>query len=891
MSDPFTPSGNSSAATHGDSNGGASPSDSQHAPAVRFLFRRALADGADPHARRAVATRLSRALAASRAPVTVTRAGQFWDERYGDFEITGPMLAEMVRNFERRTYGQDIFLDVAHRPEDGSAGKITRLWVEGERLLADVDWTPYGIGAVQERGYQYLSAEFVDDYTDNEQRRRHGALLLGAALTIRPVIKRLDPIQLSEPTAIHRALTAQLLTEATATMNKHLEALRKRLAEFGLAPEVIDQLAKTFESSAKALGEDDKALQGLAESFAGTGKTLSEAIGDRPATVNLTLASPPPAVEPPKTLSEEDVRRLLAEERKREAQAAAAAAKSLAERKAQFRALLEASESVKALAEPQRAALMAAESLIAANFAAEQVEALAGQQLKLAEQMAVTAKLAALGWNGQGSTRIQAGELNGPRKLQESIDQHLRDSPESGNRRLKLTPDDKLRASVRCILAEFDRAHARELAEEAKLMADGGTTSTLNVGLPVGYQRTVLREALADLKILDLVNVRTDPNAGAVTMIPYEERKVGAIVNDGIVYESQPIPRASITQLFDPAYVNQQKLSLKITNEAIFFSQHSLIDWDAYARNVDSNARIVQELVARRIANEMQRAADAYGATAHTAEDVAAQLAGASSLIKTSAFPIVRPRQVKDLRGNAVGVPENPVVVTVNGVGLGAYDGSGEQPAGLYYYVENYNLGFIRLVDQAGVPQTPAASGACTVTYSEAHNLSKFDLKLPAGTSLEDHMNGLLRVFGARKAQMLADRYILPDFALMSPTLNDAATNAKQFAAEAARPGSALTATGDLATLKGISSFGTTAPGIDLGDERILLGQRGTLTYTVVKPFVTGAPFEAVDSSGRPTAEKIAYGEEYNAIHVPKPLYNRFTSLIAYDSDARAAAV
>lgn len=856
-----------------------------------------LAAPAPANARRAVAFQLDRTLAVSRAPVSVTRAGAFWDPRYGEFDITPQMLADMVRNFDRRTYGQDIFLDVAHRPEDGAAGKITRLWVDDGRLLADVSWTPYGVAAIQDRGYQYLSAEFVDDYQDNERRQKHGALLLGAALTIRPVIKGLDPVRLAEPTALHRALQTRLLHEAETVMNKHLEKLRKRLAEMKLNADLIGRLVKAYEASAKALGEDDQALDRLADGFADTGKTLAEQLAGQPATVHLTLAAPtagkpdPASAKPePPPLSIEDIKRVLAEERAAEAKAHADAAKTLAERRGQFRALLEASESVKALAEPQRAALMAAESLIAANFAAEQVEALAGQQLKLAEQMAVTAKLAALGWSGQGTTRIHVGELDGPRQLQESIDRHLRDSPESENRRLKLTPQDKLRASVRCILAEFDRAHARELAEEAKRMADGGTTSTLNVGLPVGYQRTVLREALADLKILDLVNVRTDPTAGAVTMVPYEERKVGAIVNDGIVYESQPIPRASITQLFDPAYVNQQKLSLKITNEAIFFSQHSLIDWDAYARNVDSNARIVQELVARRIANEMQRAADAYGATVHAAENVAAQLAGSSSLIKTSAFPIVRPRQVKDLRGNAVGAPENPIVVTVNGVGLGAYDGSGEQPAGLYYYVENYNLGFIRLVNQAGVPQTPAASGACTVTYSEAHNLSKFDLKLPAGTSLEDHMNGLLRVFGARKAQMLADRYILPDFALMSPTLNDAATNAKQFAAEAARPGSALTTVGDLATIKGISSFGTTAPGIDLGDERILLGQRGTLTYTVVKPFVTGAPFEAVDSSGRPTAEKIAYGEEYNAIHVPKSLYNRFISLIAYDSDARAAA-
>ncbi|MER2527920.1 MAG: phage protease [Candidatus Competibacter denitrificans] len=851
---------------------------------------------ADPNRRRVISVAFDRKLAESNKPVTITRVGSFYDQRYGDFDIPPTLLAEMVRNFNARTYGQDIFIDVAHRPEDGAAGKITRLWQDGDRLLGNVDWTPYGRNAISQRGYQYLSAEFIDNYIDNEQKRAHGAVLFGAGLTIRPVIKRLDPVQLAEPVGFHHDLKTQFVKEARNLMNKHLQALIKRLSELGLDQSVIDQIVKGFENVAKTLGEDETALKSLAEQMAETGKILAEAIGAKPATVNLTVqASKPaasetqPATSESKTLTEDDIRRLWADERKREADTLAASTKTLAERKTQFRTLLEASESVKALAEPQRATLLAGEAIITAGFTADQVDALAKQHLQLAEQMAVAAKLAALGWQGKGSMHVEMGSDNSPLKLQEQIDQRMKAT--AGGQKLKLTAADKLSAGARLILAEFDRVNALRLAEEARLLADGGTTSTLNFGLPVGYVRTVIREALADLRILELVSVRTDPNNGAVTMVPYEERKAGSILNDGIVFEGKEIPRASITQLFDTAYVNQMKLSLKITNEAIHFSQHSIIDWDAYARNVESNGRIIQELVARRLANEMQRAADAYGAVVHTAENIAAQLTGSKSLIKTSAFPIVRPRQVFDLRGNAVGSPENPITVIVNGTTLSAYDGSGTQTAGTYYVVENYNLGFIRLVNQLGVPQTPTASSACTVTYSEAVNLSKFDLKLPASTTLEDHLNGALRVFGARKAALLSDRYILPDFALMSPVLNDTLTNARQFAAEAARAGSNLTGVGDLATIKGITGVGTTAPGIDLGDERILLGQRGTLTYTVVKPFVIGTPFEAVGPNGLPTAEKIAYGEEYNSIHVPKPLYPRFTSMIVYDSDARTVAV
>ncbi|HRD65710.1 MAG TPA: phage protease [Candidatus Competibacter sp.] len=863
-------------------------------PSASAFFRCfALDTQAESGARRAVSARIGLyALAAMPQPVTITRAGRFHDARYGDFEITPTMLSDMVRNFEQRTYGQDIFLDVAHRPQDGSAGKIIRLWVNGDRLLADVEWTPFGRRAVTERGYQYLSAEFADDYVDNERRDHHGPTLFGAALTIRPVIKRLDPIQLAEPTGIHGALAAQLIDEATRHMNKYLEQLIKLLAEAGLSKPVVDQLGEAFSAGAKAMGEDDAALAKLSAEIAGVGKKLAESIGDKPATINLTIQQPA-KTEPgktEKTLTEDDVRKLLLAERQRENEAAAASAKTLAERREQYAKLLNEAPSVAALPEATRAMLLAGVDLLDVGFSPQQVSQLAAQQIKLAEQMAVTAKLAGLGWAPSGSTRISSGEDQSPLKLQEQINQQLQNSLSFGNNKLRLKADKDLHPAVRRILSEFDRNNGAALHEEAKRLADGGSTTVGNLNVPAGFQRTVIREALSDLNVLALVQVLTDPLAQATTQIPYELRKTGTIANDGIVYESGGIPRASVEQKMDTAYVNKMALSMRISNEVAQFSRSSQIDWDAYARNVASNAQVMRELVARRIANELQRSADAYGATTNAAESVAAQLNGSNSLLKTTNWPIVRPKQYRDLQGGAIGSAINPIVVTINSTVRSEYDGTGTQAAGIYWVLENANLGFIRLVTEAGVPTGPANTGTNTVTYASANNVVKFDSKLPASTALEDHLNGALRAVGSRKAMLSADRYIMSDMLLMSPVLNDTLTNARQFAAEAARAGSALSVVGDLAAIKGIPAYGTNAPAIDLGDERIILGERGTLSYVVAKPFSTGTPFEAVNASGLPTGERIAYGEEYNAIHVPTPIQNRLTSVIVYDSDARTAA-
>lgn len=822
-----------------------------------------------------------------RKSVTVTRTGTFFDPRYGEFEITPGLLSEMVRNFESRAYGQDIFIDVAHRPNDGAAGKIIRLWVSGDRLLAEVEWTPFGRQVITERGYQYLSAEYDEHWTNNETRQSPGAVLLGAALTIRPVIKRLDPIQLSEPTAIHRALSAQLLQEARATVDKHLQALLKRLSEQQnpLAKTVIDQLGEAFTAGAKTLGEDEAALAALVDQLADLGKKLAESLGDKPATINLSIPAPAG-----KALSEADVLRLLAADRQQQAETAAANARTLSERKTQFEKLTADHASVKALSEEQRVKLLAVDDLITADTTSAQVESIAKHVIALAEQMAVSMKLAGLGYRVQGSTHIALGDDQSPMQLQEKINAKLKLSVPYGNGKLKLRDDKDLPPAAKRLLAEFDKVHGAALHAEAKQLADGGATTVSNINVPVGFQRTVIREALSDLNVLNIVQVLTDPRAKSTTDIPYELRKPGTIVNNGIVYESQGIPRASIEQKMDTAYITPMKLSMRISNEVAFFSQNSDIDWDAYARNVDSNARLMRELVALRIANEMQRSADAYGATTRTAESVTAQLNGSNSLLKTTYWPIVRPKQVRDLQGNAIGSAVNPITVTINTVARSEFDGTGNQAEGIYWKIENANLGFIRLVDQTGTPTGPANTGTNTVTYASANNVVKFDLKVPSGVELEDHLNGALRAIGARKAMMSGDRFVMPDFQFMSPVLNDTLTNARQFTAEAARAGSGLSGSGDLTAIKGIPAFGTNAPGIDLGDERIILGQRGTLSYVVAKTFATGQPFEAVNSAGLPTGERVAYGEEYNAIHVPIPIQNRLTSVVCYDSDARTAA-
>jgi hypothetical protein len=196
-------------------------------------------------------------------------------------------------------------------------------------------------------------------------------------------------------------------------------------------------------------------------------------------------------------------------------------------------------------------------------------------------------------------------------------------------------------------------------------------------------------------------------------------------------------------------------------------------------------------------------------------------------------------------------------------------------------------LGYITLVDETGALVTPSSTSA-TVSYSASTNVSKFDLDLPADVTLEKHLNGLLRKVGARKALMKDDRFEAPDFLLMSNTLNDTCTNAEEFVSSLKRNGQDTNAMGDLEAIKALPAMSTNAPGIDLGDERILMGQRGTTTYTVAKAFALSEMIEGRDpTTGELNGTKEAYGQEFNSIHTPKPLADRYTSILVYSATSR----
>lgn len=825
--------------------------------------------------------------------VQLLRAGTFSDPRYGRFEISPAMLGAMKQNFELGTYGQDIFIDVAHNPDNGAAAKVVALHVDGQRLLADVEWTDFGLNAVRQRGFRYLSAEYSEDWLNNETQQNHGPVLLGGALTIRPVIKRMEPIQLSEasdfPTLVDHSLHAAWRLEARKTMDKFLQELRAKLTSLSLSEADIEIIIKAATAAGQPLTGDEAALAGLLDSFETTGRTLAEArAAGQAGTLTLSVNTPAPSGLDATGLREL-VTKILSEQ--------AAASRQLQEKlEANQRVFLDAVNAAEGLDATVKKELAEMVTLVTAEMTPEQAKALAEGQVGLANRFAAQARLAGMGYPRSGSARITLGSDNTVRELQEIVDQRMGIAATPEAQRFATTGGqlpvaNKMLAEQ--ALARFDLEHGRDLADEhqriKQLAAGSGAVS--DVSVPRIWERTVIRESLYMLVGLQFVDSGVTPAFANSYPIPYSYRDTSAAgVSSARVYEGGAIQRAGVIQTSEEAYNIPSKLSFELSDELRYLANGDLLNWDAVAENARNAQRIIGEDLEQVIFNEVLQSSDEYGAVAVSNENLELQADDSKRVFVLAHFPVVRPRKYFDLQGAQVGSTVNPVTVTYNSVALSEYDGTGTQSAGTYYVLD-YNQGEIYLVNQAGTIQTPANGTAYTISYSYATNSYAFDIDV-GSADIDAHWDTFLYRFGTRKT-VLEDppRSHMANFSVMSGAFRDQVEQAKQFNNLTSRPGTDLQANGNLGRIKDVPGFRSYAPGLYLGDVRTVIGERGVTRFRVAKPWEMGEMENQKDSNGKFTGKKQAYGDQFSVCHTPTQLKRAYTSMVLYSSSGRVARV
>lgn len=207
--------------------------------------------------------------------VQLLRTGSFFDERYDNFKITRKMFQEMISNFKSGVRGIQPTVDYGHDTEGVAAGWMKEVYennVSGDQseLWAKVEWTPKGQKTLADKEFGYLSADFDMAYEDNETKKKYGCVLLGAGLTNRPVIKKMQPaIQLSDVDCSKNSNDKQKGVNMDAEKEKQLADATAKLGEqeaqlAGYKKLAEDMGAKSPDELMKIIA-DLKAKQGVAE--------------------------------------------------------------------------------------------------------------------------------------------------------------------------------------------------------------------------------------------------------------------------------------------------------------------------------------------------------------------------------------------------------------------------------------------------------------------------------------------------------------------------------------------------------------------------------------------------------------------------------------------------
>lgn len=824
--------------------------------------------------------------------VTMTRTGKFTDPRYGEFEITPFMLAEMVSNFDKGVLGQDVFIDVSHKPSDGAAANVLKLAVEGGRLRALVEWTPFGVDSVKTKGFAYLSAEYHEAWKDNEKQQPHGCVLLGAGLTIRPVIKHLDRVQLSDDdhagdADVRTAYSPSLLKELTEfSMNKFLQALLARLITLGYTEATAKPLLDAATVQLTAAASDEAKCLAVVDSFASAGDAAMvqiKAAGGDPRHVTIQLAAP----------QQVDVAGAVALALAARDTANAIAATTLAgKHKLLSDTIAEGDktltpEGVKKFADDYA-------PMVTATSTDEQVKHLAGLAIKQAQELGAAKKLSGLGYNpASGNVHITVDSSNSIKSLQATIDTRL-GLAETDARRFDRTGGTLLavnKAFAEKALAQFDAEHGHQLDREHKALS-AGTGSISDVAVPTIAERTVLREALYNLNSLNFVNVGTAPFANVIT-IPYSYRDTSAAGVSALRrYEAQAIRRAGVIQTSEEARPIPQKLAFLISSELQLLMGASVIDFDPISENIRNIIRIVGEDTEAINMNEIVNAADEFSVSTIT-DTLTAQVQGTNTVFVTTKFPVVRPRKVYDLKGVQQGATVNPIVVTLNAVARNEYvlPSDGSALAAGTYYIMDYNLGELRFVTEAGVAVVPTAAWVLSVAYSYSNNRTTFDTDAVANEIIGARYDRLLVAIGNRKVVVGTDRFYNPNMVLMSNAIDNSLSQATSFTANGARTGTGLNADGSVGVTKGMGTFNPTAPGLQLADTRIIVGERGNTRFRMVKPFAMNPIEQARDSAGKFTDQRESFGTQFVVSHTPTQIKGSCSSIILFSTAGRVARV
>ena len=181
--------------------------------------------------------------------IQIMKAGKF-DHPYGPFEITDRDLQMFELNFKNNVRRVDLAVDYSHDAGAKAAGWFKDVVAEGDKLYAEIEWTPEGFRSIKEKEFRFFSPEFTFLHVDAETGEKAVNVLLGGGLTNRPFLKEMEPIiSLSEQRKSKYERPKKMDTISLQAHEAEVKVLNSRIKEL----EETAESAKKFADEVKTL--------------------------------------------------------------------------------------------------------------------------------------------------------------------------------------------------------------------------------------------------------------------------------------------------------------------------------------------------------------------------------------------------------------------------------------------------------------------------------------------------------------------------------------------------------------------------------------------------------------------------------------------------------------
>jgi|SRR5690349_14144842 len=125
--------------------------------------------------------------------------GKYDHPVYGEIAFTEDRLKRFARSVVDKVREIEPDIDYDHKARTGdAAGWVKNAEVRADGLYLFVEWTKTAAEKIKSKAYKYFSPEFVDEWEHPKTKAKFQDVLNGGAITNRPFLKDLSPLNLSE---------------------------------------------------------------------------------------------------------------------------------------------------------------------------------------------------------------------------------------------------------------------------------------------------------------------------------------------------------------------------------------------------------------------------------------------------------------------------------------------------------------------------------------------------------------------------------------------------------------------------------------------------------------------------------------------------------------------